>query len=306
MKPALAVAMLLMLAACAPTLNATGPAIDTPHLTDDAFIDSDGAALPIRTWMPEGEPKAVMVALHGMNDYRAFFDIPGPKLAAAGIAVYAYDQRGFGAAPGPGGWFGEAAMQDDFYEMLRLVARRHPGKKLFALGESMGGAVVMTALARPGIALPPLAGVVLVAPAVWSRDTMPWYQSAALWIGSHTFPWMTLTGRGLHITATDNIEVLRKMSRDPLVIKATRVGSIKGLCDLMDDAMRAAPALSVPSLVLIAKKDEVVPNAASETMIATLPPSAEVKFYPQNYHMMLRDLEGDIPTNDIIAWVEAR
>ena len=301
-----AVVMLMMLAACAPTIDSKGPAIQPPHLTDDAFVDADGGHLPLRVWLPDGEPKAVMVALHGMNDYRAFFDIPGPKLAAAGIAVYAYDQRGFGAAPGPGGWFGEAAMQDDFFAMLRLVARRHPGKKLFALGESMGGAVVMTALTRPQADLPTLAGVVLVAPAVWSRDTMPWYQSAALWIGSHTVPWMTLTGSGLHITATDNIEVLRKMSRDPLVIKGTRIGSIKGLCDLMDDAMTAAPNLSTPSLILIAEKDEVVPNSASKKMIATLPSSAEVKFYPQNYHMMLRDLEGDIPTNDIISWIGAR
>ena len=306
MRAVAAAMMVLMLAACTPTVESAGPAIQPPHLTGDAFVDSDGARLPLRAWLPEGEVKAVVVALHGFNDYRAFFDIPGPRLAAAGIAVYAYDQRGFGAAPEPGGWFGAAAMRDDLYAVLRLVAQRHPGRKLFALGESMGAAVVMTGLARSGADLPKLAGAILVAPAVWSRDTMPWYQAAALWIGAHTVPWMTLTGNGLHITATDNIDVLRKMSRDPLVIKETRIGSIKGLCDLMDDAMVSAPSLHVPALVLIARKDEVVPNSASEKMMATLPSSAEVKFYPENYHMMLRDLEGDIPTNDIIAWIEAR
>jgi len=89
-----------------------------------------------------------------------------------------------------------------------------------------------------------------------------------------------------------------------LIIKATRVSAIKGLCDLMDDAMRAAPALKAPTLVLIAEKDEVVPPAASKTMAETLPPSIDVRYYPQNYHMMLRDLHGDIPISDIAAWID--
>jgi len=301
-----AAAMLFLLAACTPTLQTAGPAIEPPHLTDEAFIAADGAKLPVRSWLPEGEPRAVIVALHGMNDYRAFFDIPGERLAKDGIATYAYDQRGFGGAPDPGGWFGERVMQDDLYAMLRLAAAKHPGKKLFVLGESMGAAVTMTALTRPDADLPKLAGAILVAPAVWSRDTMPWYQSAALWVASHTVPGMTLTGRGLHITATDNMEVLIKMSRDPLVLKETRVAAIDGLCDLMDDAMRAAPSLKPPALVLIADKDEVIPPEASKAMAATLPASVDVKYYPENYHMMLRDLRGDIPTSDIAAWIEGR
>jgi alpha-beta hydrolase superfamily lysophospholipase len=297
-------AIVFLLAACTPTVKNAGPSIEPPHLTDDAFMASDGARLPIRHWLPQGEPRAVVVALHGMNDYRAFFDIPGERLAAAGIAVYAYDQRGFGQAPDPGAWFGETVLQDDLYAVLHLVAAKYPGKKLFVLGESMGGAVAMTALTRADADLPKLAGTILVAPAIWSRDTMPWYQSSALWVAAHTVPWLTLTGSGLHIQATDNIPLLIKMSRDPLIIKATRVSAIKGLCDLMDDAMQAAPALKAPTLVLIGELDQVVPPDASKTMAARLAPGIEVKYYPQGYHMMLRDLHGDIPTSDIAAWID--
>jgi acylglycerol lipase len=307
MRRALGAFLLLLLTACAPTVDKTGPALNQPHLTDSAFVAADGAVLPVRSWLPATDPDAVVVALHGMDDYRAFFDIPGSRLAAAGIAAYAYDQRGFGQAPDPGAWFGEEAMQDDLFAFMRVIAARHPGKKLFSLGESMGGAVVMTAMTRKDARLPPnFAGAILVSPAVWSRDNMPWYQSAALWVGAHTVPWMALTGEGLEIQATDNIEVLRRMSRDPLFIKETRIGSIKGLCDLMDDAMRSAPDLHVPSLVLVAEKDQVIPPTASAAMTATLPFSAEVKTYPLAYHMMLRDLHGDIPTNDIIGWIRSR
>lgn len=306
MKPAASAFFLLLLTACAPTIDQTGPALHQPHFTDSAFVASDGAVLPMRSWLPATEPDAVVVALHGMDDYRAFFEIPGSRLAAAGIAAYAYDQRGFGEGPSPGAWFGETAMQDDLIAFLQTIAARHPGKKLFALGESMGGAVVMTALARTDIHLPSqFSGAILVSPAVWSRDTMPWYQSAALWVGAHTVPWMALTGSGLKIQATDNIEVARRLYYDPLFIKETRIGSLKGLCDLMDGAMRAAPDLHVPALVLLADKDQVIPPAASRVMTATLPSTAQVKTYPLAYHMMLRDLHGDIPASDIIDWIRA-
>ncbi len=80
----------------------TGPRIEDPAIvaTPGAFIADDGARLPFLRWGPEQQPWAVIVALHGMNDYSAAFRLAGPAWAERGITTYAYDQRGFGAAPG--------------------------------------------------------------------------------------------------------------------------------------------------------------------------------------------------------------
>ena len=40
----------------------------------------DGTRLPYRTWLPEGEPWAVVLALHGMNDSRDAWEYPAPEL----------------------------------------------------------------------------------------------------------------------------------------------------------------------------------------------------------------------------------
>src|SRR3546814_7643349 len=68
---------------------------------------------------------------------------------------------------------------------------------LYLLGESMGGPVVLAALA--GAKPPAVEGAVLVAPAVWARSTMPFHQRAGLWLGTHLFPWAKFSGRGLGI-----------------------------------------------------------------------------------------------------------
>ncbi len=46
------------------------------------------------------------------------------------------------------------------------------------------------------------------------------------------------------------------MGRDPLVIKATRVESIYGLANLMDEAFESATRLSGNTLMLYGEKDE--------------------------------------------------
>ncbi|WP_239988549.1 alpha/beta hydrolase [Paramagnetospirillum kuznetsovii] len=272
-------------------------------LTDGRLQASDGVTLPLRSWLPIGSPKAVVVALHGMNDYSNAFDAPGKALAAKGIATYAYDQRGFGVGPHPGYWSSTKAMADDLNACATLLHQRHPGIPLYVLGESMGGAVVIIAAQAPSAAI---SGLILAAPAVWGRSTMGWLQQGALWLTNAIAPGWTLTGRGLGIQASDNIEMLRALSRDPLVIKETRVDAIHGLVDLMDAAQMGMAAVQLPVLVLYGEKDEVIPPKPTWAAIRRLPRLGEarrVALYENGWHMLLRDLQAQVVVDDIVAWM---
>lgn len=299
----LALVLMAALTGCAARLYPKGPDMTEPALLDNHWRASDGALLPLRSWLPPGEPKAVVLALHGMNDYANAFDGPGKALAARGIATYAYDQRGFGRGPHPGHWSSAATMADDLAAAAMLLRRRHPAAPLFVLGESMGGAVAIVAATRvPSLAV---SGLILSAPAVWGRSTMGWYQHAALWLANAIAPGWTLTGRGLGIQASDNIEMLRALSRDPLVIKETRVDAIHGLVDLMDAAQMEIGRVRLPVLVLYGEKDEVIPAAPTWAAIRRLPRLGEdqgVAFYPNGWHMLLRDLQAQVVLDDLAAW----
>ena len=58
-----------------------------PQLAEKAFIANDGTMLPLRTWLPVGKPAAVILALHGFNDYSNAFAAPGEEWAKHGIAT---------------------------------------------------------------------------------------------------------------------------------------------------------------------------------------------------------------------------
>ncbi len=295
---------LLLCVGCAPVVNRPGAAVSAPVLGRAHFVAADGAVLPVRAWMPpEGPAKAVVVALHGFNDYSNFFTKPGEYLSRLGIACYAYDQRGFGNAPGRGLWAGVEAYADDLRDFAAQARRRHPGVPLYVLGESMGGAVAIVALASAQP--PPADGLILSSPAVWGRSTMPWYQRVLLETLGHTTPWLRLTGEGLKIMASDNIEMLRGLGRDPLVIKATRVDAMYGLADLMDAALADAGKLAATTLVLYGERDQVVPREPVEKMLARMQgPQTRAAFYANGYHMLLRDLQAEKPWRDIAAWID--
>jgi acylglycerol lipase len=309
-----ALAALLLLAACAPAaLRPAGPdapslpAAATPHFAGDVFVTSDGERLPLRRWLPAGRPRAVILALHGFNDYSHAFAGPAAAWAERGIATYAYDQRGFGAAPGRGRWWGSEALAADALAASEILRRRYPGVPLYLLGESMGGAVAIVAMTgAAGLPVPDVDGVILVAPAVWGRATMALVPRLALWIAVRVAPGLELTGRQLHILPSDNIAMLRALARDPLVIKATRVDAIWGLVNLMDKALAAVPRLEGPLLVLYGRRDEIIPKAAMRRFVGTLAdPDAHFAYYRHGYHMLLRDREAPLVIADVAHWLRA-
>jgi acylglycerol lipase len=273
---------------------ATGP--PSAHLADHA-------SLPRRAWLPEGSPQAVILAVHGFNDYSNAFTEFGEFAAEHGIAVRAYDQRGFGANPAAGRWPGIPALIADLERERARIGRLHPGRPVYLLGESMGAAVVIAAVTQ-GADLD-AAGFILTAPAVWGGDQLNPLYRATLWLAAHLAPGLKLTGRSLGVMASDNIDALRALSADPLFIKETRVDAIAGLVKLMDTAYAAAGAFPGPVLVMVGENDEVVPPGAQEAMIGRLraTPCLHVA-YPDGWHLLLRDLHRHVVWQDIIAWID--
>ena len=313
---------LLLLAGCAPRIDeevrlagigtprAAPDPKPVPRFTESGFVTADGQVLPLRIWLPPGEIKAVILALHGFNDYSNAFAGSAEAWAREGIATFAYDQRGFGAAPERGFWPGRAALAADAATAAQILRSRYPRTPLYLLGESMGAAVAVVAMSgESGTPIPDVDGVILAAPAVWGRSTMDLLPRLALWAGVRLMPGLTLTGRGLGIKPSDNIAMLRALSRDPLVIKATRIDTIYGLVDLMDAALASAPRIEAPLLVLYGGKDEIIPKGPIRRFVGALPPEcrhhARLAWYEDGYHMLMRDLEAPVVIADIASWALA-
>lgn len=296
-----------------------GPAIQSAVLvaapeeetggTGKAVTTVDGYQLPLRSWLPSSPPTSVILALHGFNDYSGAFKDPGSHWANQGVAVYAYDQRGFGATQQLGVWPGTQTLVADLRTALELIATRHPQVPLFLLGESMGGAVAVLLAAQPD--MPAIDGLILVAPALYAEGSVPRYQRLGLRILSVLMPGLRLTGEGLELQPSDNIEVLRDMWFDPLTLKDARIDTLQGLLEMMIEAADALPEIDPPALMLFGSQEQVIPQTAVIETLSPLrmpwmeEPSLRLAYYSGGYHMLLRDVAAETVWTDVLAWIQA-
>lgn len=277
-----------------------------PRLEHDAVIATDGYRLPISKWLPDGEPCRVVLGLHGFNDYRKTFDTLAGTLSEDCTAFYAYDQRGFGGTDNRGLWAGRARLVNDVGIVASLLHDRHPGIPLYLAGESMGGAVAILALAQE--TPPPVAGAVLMAPAVWAWEIQPWHQRVSLWLGVRLMPGVRLSSEWIDIDPSDDLDVLEYWRSHPMVIQKTRIAALYGVTSLMDAALSAAGELKIPALILYGGKDEVIPPEATCAMLRTLPEDRDnwrFVYYLDGYHMLARYSGATTTIKDIRAWLES-
>jgi alpha-beta hydrolase superfamily lysophospholipase len=280
-------------------------AVDEPSLTSDALITRD-VKLPVRQWPAKIKPVAVIVAVHGLNDYSNAFTMPAQAFATAGITTYAYDQRGFGLNPNRGIWHGTKQMSDDLKAMVTAVRIRHPRLPIYILGESMGAAITMVTMSRDDA--PPVNGLILSAPAVGQE--IPPEQQAIIWLGEHVVPGLTI-GRVRGIPpATDNKQVLRALRDDPYVPRATRVDTLIEVAQLMANASDSARRLKGRVLVLYGRRDRHISASQIYTAVNVMQSSERMdvtfRLYDDGYHLLLRDLQAQAVIKDIINWVAGR
>lgn len=299
----------LFLAACAPMRQQAqipGPGYQGPRFTPTQFISFDGTALGLSTWQAQTpEPQGVIVALHGMNDYARAFETAAPYWAARGITTYAYDARGFGRSPQRGVWGHEALMIQDMRTALKVARAAHRGVPVIVVGESMGAATILAAAGEAeGIAAD---RIVLIAPAVWGWSNLPLSYRVSLWTTAH----LPVSRKPLDppravtrtIVASDNIEMLRRLGRDPNMIFATRLDAVYGLVRLMEKAYQAADKLPPHTLVLYGARDQIIPRPALTATMARLPTNVRTVEYPEGYHMLTRDLQAERVWADVAAFI---
>jgi alpha-beta hydrolase superfamily lysophospholipase len=290
-----------------------------PSFSGDRFVSFDGARLGLKTWKAEArsaddpdadepnanEPWAVIVGLHGMDDYSAAFHLAGPWWAKQGITTYAFDQRGFGRSPGRGVWAGQDLMTGDLKAACAVARRMHPKAIVAVAGESMGGAVAVAAFASQE---PPDADrLILLSPAVWGFSQQPLPYSAMLWMASHTMPQYVVKPPSFlarHIWASDNVRELIRMGRDPLMIFGSRFDTLYGLVSLMETAWQGVDQMQpVPALYMYGAHDQIIPPPAAISAAARLRPPGRTLYYRRGWHLLLRDLQAETVWADAEAFI---
>jgi acylglycerol lipase len=259
----------------------------------------DGTELLVRHWSASGEPWASILIVHGIAEHSGRYEHVGGWLAAAGLDVHAYDQRGFGGSSGRRAWVDRWRRNlDDLEDRLALLRVTARGRPVVVYGHSLGGLIVLGyAVADPPRPLPD--ALVLSAPAI--ESTIPGWKRALARVLGAVAP----------TVAIPNDFDGELLSRDPAVGEryledernqhstTARFGA-EALAE--QNRVRLALArLSLPTLVIHGEADRLVPAAATESLAAI---SGVTRLtYPELRHETHNEPEGAEVVSDVVAWL---
>jgi len=279
----------------------------TPQLdvSNNRILSFDGAELGLTVWDTTSAPEIVIVGVHGMNDYANAFHMAAPYWAERSVKTYAYDQRGFGRSFGRGEWPDEESMREDLRTVVQLVRAEHPDATLAVVGISMGGAVTMSAFGsdRPPIGVD---RVVFSGPGLRGWGAIPVVQRIALWTSVRLRPgWVVRPPRFVKIEPSDNIEMLKRLWADPLGLKTNKIEQVHGVVSVMESAHQAASSLpaEIPMLLTYGAKDIVIPKKGVRRTARVLSNHVRTAYYPNGYHMLLRDLQSQAVFDDVLSFL---
>lgn len=108
-------------------------------------------------WTPEGEPRAILQIIHGMQEYIDRYEELAQFFASHGFVVCGEDHLGHGESVEDGGSYGyfckkdpEKVLPEDSHQLTLMMKERYKGLKYVLLGHSFGSFITREYLARFG------------------------------------------------------------------------------------------------------------------------------------------------------------
>jgi alpha-beta hydrolase superfamily lysophospholipase len=248
----------------------------------------------VREWAPEGQPRAVMVLVHGHAEHSGRYEKTGSLFAEAGFLVRSFDLVGAGASGGPR-W--DTDDWSVFHEQLQRHVEWAIGLDLpvILMGHSTGGTIALGYIDdhRPKPTLLILSTPLIELRAGWQKAIVPFLAKIVpkLWI-----PAPTKVEDLSHDPA-----VGEAYDADPLVVQGATVRFGMALLEEMQYVQSSWDALDIPTLVFHGGMDKLVPPQSTAPM-ADLP-TVERRLYPELRHETMNEPEGPEVVQDVIDWI---
>lgn len=268
------------------------------------FTTRDGLTLWRQWSLPEGDPKAVVILLHGLGEHSGRYEHVVAALVGAGYGVHAVDHRGHGRSEGPRAFVRRYAdFMDDLVAFRHLVAADHPDVPLVVLGHSMGGNLAMGHVLdhQEGIA-----GLALSGPALTPGASLNPMMIRAAKLLARIAPRLRPDGLDAEAISRDPTVVARYRN-DRLVYTGKLSAGIAGaLLSAMEGFPARYPELRVPVLILHGTADRLADVAGSRQLEAgAVNAAVTAHYYDGLYHEVFNEPEQDRVIADLIAWLDS-
>lgn len=272
-------------------------------MKESSFAGVGGLKIFTRSWLPEGNPRGVMILIHGFNAHSGYMIWPAEQFAANGLACYALDLRGRGKSEGERFYVEKFSdYLEDVDKLVRIAKSENPGLPVYVLGHSAGGVIATSYVFEHQAEI---AGLICES---FAYDVgLPDALELILKGISHLTP-------HLHVFSLKNAdfsrfpEFVEAMNNDPLIANESQPAETAAeMLKAADRLTENFPKFTVPVLIIHGTADHVTQPAGSQRFYDMAGSTDKtLKLYENHYHDLLNDVDREIVMADIQSWIDQR
>lgn len=271
--------------------------------TEGSFEGLKGLKLYYQGCLPDQNPKAVLLVLHGLAEHSGRYGNVVDYFIPRGYAVYGYDQRGHGKSQGDRCYVDR--FQDliaDLNTFVAMVNKFHPSLKVFLMGHSIGATVAVTYSVQYPSAV---AGLIVSGAVLKPGESITPLMKLMARVLSALFPRMGVSVLDASTLSKDKA-VVDAYVNDPLVYRG-KVSAKMG-AELLNMMEKYLPPrlgeLKSPLLVLHGGEDRLSNKEGSIFLYkGAASPDKTLKIYEGLYHEIYNEPERVQVFADVETWL---
>ncbi len=274
-------------------------------------------ALPLfyQKWSPDLPEKsnrhgrylkpAVLVFIHGMAEHSGRYQYPVEYFTKQGYIVYAMDLRGHGESGGRRSYADNFdQLMEDIRLFLEMVKKEQKRRKVFLVGHSFGGQLVLNYGSRYPKTIN---GIVVSSPNLRLRMPIPFLQRLAAPVLSRLLPKVTFGNSLDPASVSRDRKVIEAYKSDPKVQRAITLRLADLILENLMDIMKVAEKFRVPVFLMHGGGDVICCPDATREFYSKIPiRDKSYRIYDDLYHEIFNEVGRNQVFRDMELWILKR
>ena len=241
------------------------------------------------------EPRCVLLLVHGLGTHSGRWDAMVNFFLKKSMPSYTVNLPKFNR------------IHDYYPEILRLreiAAKDNPGKKIFLIGESLGGlASFLFAAKHPEL----FNELVLISPAFAGRKAMSFPETVKMVAPILYDPARQVSLPFDSSMCTRDIDYRKKMDKDPLEHRSAPVKLVLDILKAQIQAKAVLKKVNGSVLFLVAGEDMIVDTGVSRKIFEGLGTEDKTFLeFPGMYHALSIELDKEVVFEELFNWINKR
>lgn len=269
-------------------------------MVEEYFITFDNLKLFYR-YLSTKKPSASLVFVHGLGEHSGRYEDVIRRFSGTGYSIFAFDLRGHGRSQGKRGHimsFGEYLK--DLKYFMDIVANLSDRNKIFLIGHSMGGLIVIRySQEHSGVS-----GLIMSSPLLKIKVQVPRLKSAVGRAVSKVLPWLSMTNEVDPSFLSHDPSVVQAYIEDPLVHAKVSARWFTETVDSMNKSFDFAHKITIPCLFLHAGDDRLADPEGTKSLFPLVSSKdKQMKVYEGFYHELFNERGKEQVFSDIESWL---